>query len=191
MELHEKLVQIRKDKKLKICQLHNKIQEVFGKKAISYRTLLRVENAHTSGRDSSLYQMCLALGTTVRDVKKSVADTTPSIVNYVAKKNRDSHFIYNEKVFSDVVTAPQRKMYASEMVLLPKGETRIEQDSNEKGEKLVYILRGKLECSIADKKITVKKDDCLSLDSAQPHSFRNPTTRKTRCLIVQHPNSAK
>jgi len=71
MKLHEKITQLRKERGLKIKDLHDKLKEIFGDKALSYRTLLRIEKGYTDGRGSSLYQICLGLGILLKELRES------------------------------------------------------------------------------------------------------------------------
>ena len=74
MRLHEKIKKLRKEKNLRIRDLHNKLKELFGAEALSYRTLLRIEKGDTVGRGSSLYQICLGLGLTLKELKEGTEE---------------------------------------------------------------------------------------------------------------------
>ena len=188
MKLHEKITQIRKEKRLKIKDLHNKLKEIFGNKALSYRTLLRIEKGDTGERGSSLYQICLGLGMTLKELKEGTEEEL-GIADYIKKSKREGRYIYNQKAYAEILSGPKRQFLALELVLEPQGKTKIEKDpeAEEEFEKWVYVLKGELTCIVKDTKFILKKGDCISFDSSLPHSFENNTSGETRCTIIQNP----
>lgn len=187
MRLHEKIAQIRREKNLKISDLHNRIKEIFGDKALSYRTLLRIEKGDTDGRGSSLHQICLGLGVTLKELREGTEEEF-SIADYLKKSKRQGRYIYSEGVYAEILTGAKRKFLALELVLDPGGRTQIEKDP-ESGEfeKWLYVLRGELTCIVKGVKFILKKGDSISFDSTLPHSFENTSSQQTHAIVVQNP----
>lgn len=188
MKVHQKITKIRREKGLKVKDLHNKLREIFGNKALSYRTLLRLEKGHTDGRGSSLYQVCLGLGITLEELKKGTQGEV-GVADYIKKNSRKGGYVYNEKAFTEILTGPKRKFLALELTLEPKGKTKIERDpeGKEKFEKWIYVLRGKMNCLVKGVKFSLGKGDCISFDSSLAHWFENDSSQRASCLIIQNP----
>ncbi|MCP4651921.1 MAG: cupin domain-containing protein [Candidatus Omnitrophica bacterium] len=188
MQLHQYLTQIRKDKKLKIQHLHNKIKKIFAKKAVSYRSLLRILQGHTQGRESSLYQVCIGLGITPAQLKENIM-SQPDAIDYIKRSLRKDKYIYNENASAELLAGPERSFLTMELTLKAKGKTKPQgaTTTEVKSEKWVYGLFGKTTCVIDDKTYQLDKGDCLSFNGNLPHYFKNKTSKKAQCLIVQTP----
>jgi quercetin dioxygenase-like cupin family protein len=185
MEIHEALAQFRKEKKLKITELHQRIKKAFGPKTITYRTLLRVLMGHTAAREVSLYQICVGLKITIDQLRARAGK--PQGTRYLKRSLRRDHYIHNAKAQADILTKLGQKIMSMELTLAPRGETKVEQAPDKRRiiEKWVYTVRGKLVCFVDNRAFTLKKGDCLSFDANRPHYFKNKTSKKTQCLIVQ------
>ena len=187
MDPKERIVSIRKSKNLKIKDVHNKLVQVFGKKALSYRTLLRAEKGLHEERDSSLYQLCVGLGVSLKELTDGLKEKTIAEAYYIKFNKRKNRCVYNENVFSDILTSPERKFLAFELTLKSKGRTKPEKDIKENYEKFIYITKGKVNCVIGDKTFTMQKGDSLSFNSSYEHYLENKASKKSRCLVVHNP----
>ena len=188
MKLHEKIAKIRKKKGLKISDLHRKLKSIFGNKALSYRTLLRLEKGHADGRGTSLYQICMGLNITLEELKKGT-DEDIFFADYMPKNRRQGKYVYSDKATAFILSGAKRNFLPLELVLEPGAKTKIEKDPDGevKFEKWVYVLQGELNCVVKDKKIILKKSDCVSFDSRLAHCFENTSSKKTSCIIIQNP----
>lgn len=188
MRLHQKITQIRKEKGLKISGLHNKLEEIFGNKALSYRTLQRIEKGQTDGRASSLYQICLGLGITLKELREGTEEEL-SFADYIRKGKREGRYIYNPTAYAEILTGQKRRFLALELVLKTQGKTQVEKDpkSKERFEKWIYGLKGKIACIVKDTKFIIEKGSCISFESSLPHSFENNSSKESRCIIIQNP----
>jgi transcriptional regulator with XRE-family HTH domain len=193
MEIKDRMIQIRKEKGLKLKDIQDKLISIFGKKeALSYRTLLRAEKGQHEERDSSIYQICIGLGVSLEEFTKGLVVEVGD-AKYIKHNNRRNKSIFNETAFADVLTPKTRKMSAIELILSPKGKTGILQDIGEKGkfEKFVYGVKGRIDCIIEEKKFSLRKGDCLSFDSTFPHYFENRGTKKNRCLVIYNQGNVR
>ncbi len=188
MKLHEKITHIRKEKGLKLQDLHRRLQEIFGDRALSYRTLQRIEKGQTDGRGSSLYQICLGLGITLKELREGTEDGF-TLADLVRRSKRQGRYIYNEKSYAEILTGLGIRFIALELVLEAGGKTKIEKDPVDEGkfEKFVYVIKGKITCIIKEKRFILKRGDCLTFDSRLPHSFQNETSSQARCIVIQNP----
>lgn len=188
MKLYQKITKIRKEKKLKITGLHNRLVDLFGGNALSYRTLLRIEKGHTDGRASSLEQICMGLGVTLKELREGTEEEF-TIADYIKKHEREGKYIYNEKAFAEILTGAKRKFLALELVLEPGAKTKIEKDPEtlEGFEKWIYVLMGRIDCVVRNVRFTLKKGDSISFNSSLPHYFENNTSKITRCIFIQNP----
>jgi len=188
MELREKIKQIRQEKRLSREELYERLKDIFGDKAVKPNTIWRIETGLTSARASSLHQLCIGLGVSLKDLLGEI-EPESRLVDIVKKEKRIDQYIYNQKAQAEILTPAQRSFLVQELILLPGGATRTEEDPIEKGkfEKWVYCLAGKLTCIVGTERHTLNKGDCLSFESNIPHYFQNNSSKKSRCLIVQNP----
>jgi len=188
MKLNEKIRKIRKEKGLTLLEFHQKLKEIFGEKALEYNSLARIEQGKTKPRISSLTQICIGLGVSLRELKEGLEEGF-ELVDIVKKNKRIDKFTYNPQAYMEILSPLKRNFLCGELVLEPGAKTPTEQDPIEerKYEKLVYCLKGEITCHITQKIYTLKRGDCLSFESSLPHYFENKTSKKTISLIIQNP----
>jgi len=188
MQIYEKIKQIRQEKRMSREELYERLREIFGDKAVAPNTIWRIESGLTAARASSLHQLCIALGVSLKELFGE-AEPESKLVDIVKKKKRIDQYVYNQKAQAEILTPSNRKFLAEELTLEPGGQTRTEENPIEiaKFEKWVYCLAGKITCVVGTERHTLDKADCLSFESNIPHYFENNSSRKARCLIVQNP----
>lgn len=188
MELREKIRQIREEKGLSREELYQRLKEIFGDKTIQPNTIWRIESGLTSARASSLHQLCIGLGVSLKDLLGEI-EPESKLVDIVKKNKRIDQYVYNQKAQTEILTPHHRRFLVQELTLLPGGQTRTEEDPIEVGkfEKWVYCLAGEITCVVGTERHPLNKGDCLSFESNIPHYFENNSSRKTHCLIVQNP----
>ena len=189
MKLHEKIESLRNEQNISRQILYYRLKEIFGEKAITYRTLERIEKGDTDGTSSSLHQIAMGLGVTLKQLWEGTEEENP-LIDCVRRYNRKkSRYTYNKNAYAEFFTGAHAKFLAGELVLRPKAKTIIEQDpeSEEKFQKLVYVVRGTVICKVNDKDILLRKGDSLFFYSHLPHLFLNPSSIESRCVVVQCP----
>jgi transcriptional regulator with XRE-family HTH domain len=189
MKLHEKIRQVRKEKGLTMVALKDRLREVFGDKALRYNTLYRIEKGLRDARFSSLSQICMGLGVSLKELKEGTEEEGSLLVDIVTKREKIAQYIYSNKANAQILTKDKQPFLALRLVLEPDGKTNLEQDPAELGrfEKWIYCLRGKITCHIGKDKYNLKKDEALCFESSIPHYFENSTPKKTSCIIIQNP----
>jgi len=216
MKLHERIKQIRTEKKLTLKELHRLMLNDFKEGAITYRTLQRIEAGDTDGKGSSLHQICTALGMSLSELKKGTEEEN-NPVDLIKRRKRLGRYVFNESAYAELLMRQNRNFIAVELVLKPRGKTRLEQDPELildeekkqqikqilkslnpsapvleeykvlKFEKYVYCLKGSVACYIGKDKFILRKGDGISFESSQPHWFENASKAESRCLIFQNP----
>ena len=188
MELHERIKQLRQEKKMSRENLYERLRDIFGEKAVKPNTIWRIESGLTAARASSLHQICVGLGVSLKEL---LGQTEPEskLVDIVKQNKRIDQYVYNQKAQAEILTPPQRSFLVQELTLSPGGQTRTEEDPIEVGkfEKWIYCVAGKVTCVVGTEKHTLNKGDCLSFQSNIPHYFENNSSRKARCIILQNP----
>ena len=188
MEISEKIKMIRKEKKLSREELYLKLKEIFGERSILPNTIWRIESGLTAPRTSSLHQICVGLGISLKDLLEGIEEET-KLVDLIKKGKRLEQFVYNEKARAEILSSAKLPFLAQELILLAQGKTPVEEDPIEVGkfQKLVYCLSGKITCTVGTEKHILNKGDCLSFESNLPHYFEYSASRLSRLLIIQIP----
>lgn len=189
MKLHEKIRQTRREKGLSLLNLEQRLKEIFGSKALRYNTLYRIEKGLRDARISSLSQICIGLGVSLKELKEGTEEERSSLVEHIKRRDRVAQYIYSQDAQSEILTREKQPFLVLRLNLGPQGKTKIEQDPIELGgfEKWVYGLKGNITCVIGQERHNLKKDEALSFESTIPHYFENNTTGKAVCLIIQNP----
>ena len=185
MKLYEKIKKIREDLGLTIQDVHDRGITIFGsKKAMSYRTLQRIEKGQLA-KFSSVLKICCALGITLEELIK---DTELEDRMVIRKNERLDEYTYNDKVYASITSCPSRSFLALEMTLKSGGKTMVEQSPESKSfEKWIYVVEGELTCTIGKEKFILKKKDTVSFNSSIQHYFENTSSKKCICTIIQNP----
>jgi transcriptional regulator with XRE-family HTH domain len=216
MKLHEKIKQIRQEKGLSLQELHRLMLNDFKEGTITYRTLQRIEAGDTDGKGSSFHQICTALGITLSELKKGTEEENKP-VDLIKRNKRLGRYVFNEKVYAELLIRQNRNFMVQELVLKPQGKTKLEQDpelslDEEKAEqvkqilkgphlhapvledykifkfeKYIYCLKGRIACYIGKDKYLLKKGDGISFESSNPHWLENISKAESRCIIFQNP----
>lgn len=189
MKLGEKIRLLRKEKGLSLVKLEKKLVEIFGRKALRYNTLYRIEKGLRDARVSSLSQICTALGVSLKELKKGTEEERLDFIHYFKKQDKVSQYVYSEKANLQILTTEKQPFLGLRLILEPGGKTRVEQDPNEPGgfQKWVYGLKGNITVFIGKDKYVIHKDDALCFESNLPHYFENRTSKKASCIIIQSP----
>jgi transcriptional regulator with XRE-family HTH domain len=188
MELYEKIKEIRQEKRLSREDLYKKLNGIFGERTIKPNTIWRIESGLTSARASSLHQICIGLGVSLRDILANISPTT-TLADFIKKGKRLDQFVYNDRALAENLSPAHLPFLTQELTLSPGGTTDTEEDPIEvaKFEKWIYCLSGKITCVVGTEKHLLDKGDSLSFESTILHHFENNSAKKSRCIIVQNP----
>lgn len=183
MKLHEKIKQVREELGLSIQDVYLKGRQVFGAKAMSYRTLQRIESGYIA-KFSSVLKICCAMSVPLARVIK---DTELEQRLLIRKNERLDEYTYNDKVHASVVSSPASSFLSLETLLEPGGRTAIEKAPPGRHEKWIYVVEGRLNCQINEELHELHASDSISFDGTMPHSLHNPGPRRCRCLVFETP----
>lgn len=189
MTLGEKIRQVRKRKNMSLRDLEKRLKDTFGEEALRYNTLYRIEKGLRDPRVSSLSQICLGLGVSLKELKEGTNEERSSLIDFVQKTDKTARYMYSEKAYAQILTAEARPFLALRLVLEPGAQTKPERDPTELGkfEKWIYGLKGDITCVVNQDRFIVKKDDVLCFKSNLPHYFENNTQQKAVGLLIQNP----
>lgn len=188
METFQKIKEIREKKRISRAALYQKLKSIFGAKAIKPNSIWRIESGLTVARTSSLHQICVGLGVSLKEILGE-PQTKTQLIELLTQKQRLEQFVYDAKARAEILSSATLPFLAAELVLSPGAVTKAEEDPIEiaKFVKWVYCLSGKFDCFVGTEIQTLSKGDCLSFASNLPHHFGNPYTRKARGLVIQDP----
>lgn len=189
MTLGEKIRETRKAKGLSLRDFEKKLREIFGGRALRYNTLFRIEKGLRDPRVSSLAQICLGLGISLKELEEGTKQETSGLVDHIKKGDKTAQYLYSEKAHAEILTPDKRAFVVLKLLLEPGAQTKPERDPGELGpfEKWIYGLKGKFDCVVGEERFTVGRGESISFDSSLPHFFENNTPQKAACLIIQNP----
>jgi len=189
MKLGEKIRQVRLERGLSLTDLEGRLKEIFGKKALRYNTLYRIEKGMRDARISSLSQICIGLEISLKELKEGTEEEKLSLVDYIKKRDKIAKYVYSSNAQAEILSKEKQPFLALRLVLNPGGKTNLEQDPIELGrfEKWVYGLKGKVSCAVGQEKFILGKDEVICFESNIPHYFENNTLQKAACIIIQNP----
>jgi quercetin dioxygenase-like cupin family protein len=189
MKLHEKIRKMRKEKKLSLIALEKRLIEIFGAKALRYNSLYRIEKGMREARVSSLSQLCVGLGISLKELKEGTEEEKYYLVDLIKKRDKTAQYVYSERAYAQILTSEKQSFLGERLILDAGGKTNLQQDPLELGkfQKLVYCLKGKINCVVGQEKYLLRKDDTLCFESNIPHYFENTSIAKATCLIIQNP----
>lgn len=193
MRLGDKIRYIRKnDKKMKVKDLHEKLTYIFGNNAISYRSLIRIEKNQRKARLKSIHQVACGLDMDVKDLLSGTEREEPEekaiLADIIRKKFRPGKFTYSDKAHIEIVSSKDASFMCTELVLMPGGSTKIEEDT-EGAETLLIVTKGRITANIYNEIHTLGVGDSLYFKSHLPHHFENRDSKLAKGLVVQNPKS--
>lgn len=195
MKIYEKIRHIRRDVlKVSLKDFHKRLEQIFGDKALTYHSLCRLEKGYRSDiRLKSLYQICTGLGISLKELREGTDQEESKIVSVITPKDReDDKFIYNDKAYAEVLSTHHLRFLAMELVMLPGGATKEEEDPLDANrfEKLLIVLQGEINAYVGGERHLVKKGYAISFSSNMPHRFENPSQKvRARAILIQNPKS--
>lgn len=196
MKIGENILRIRKEKGLKRMALLRTLRFIYGKAAIDYRTILRIETCQiVKGRLSSLLQIADALGVKVDDFYKDTEfenkSGTEESLEGAAITRADAtggSFNYSKNASIEIIS-PEKSPYIMFLLRLgPGGQTKMEQDP-EGTIKFLYVIMGEIKISVGNIERTLYKGDSIQINSNKPHYFVNISKKKARGLLYQNPKN--
>ncbi len=189
MKLHDKIRQIRKEKGISLTDLEKRLVDLFGKKALRYTTLYRIEKGLRDGRIASLSQIAVGLDVSLKELKEGTEEEASTLVDINKRKDKVAQYLYSDKAYIQMLTKEKQPFLGTRLVLEPQGKTRLEQDPIELGkfQKWIYVLKGEITCVIGENRFTAHKDETLCFESTLPHYFENNSSKKAVAIIIQNP----
>ncbi len=193
MKLGEKIRHIRKtEKQLKLKELHEKLISIFGNRAISYKSLIRIEKGQRDGRLKSIHQIACGLGINVKDLLTGTERDTPNeeqvLSHIVRKKTRLGKFTYSDKAHLEILSSQECPFLGVELVLAPGGKTKQEEDP-EGTEMLLILTKGQITAHVLNEVHQLSPGDSLHFKSHIPHYFENAKEKTAKAILIQNPKS--
>ncbi len=193
MKLGEKIRYLRKNvKKMKLKDLHRKLQIIFGERAISYKSLIRIEKDQRDGRLKSIHQIACGLGLDVKDLLAGTERELPHEKAFLAeimrKSSRTGKFTYNDKAYIEILSSEKSSLMGVELVLEPGGITKEEIDPDGT-EMLIVCIKGRITVHVHSEVHTIDSGDSIYFKSHLPHHFENRENKTAKGLLIQSPKT--
>jgi quercetin dioxygenase-like cupin family protein len=196
MKIGDNILRIRKEKGLRRMALLRTLRFIYGKAAIDYRTILRIETGQiVKGRLSSLLQIADALGVKIEELYKGTefedkAGTEESLegISIMRAEATGGSFNYSKNA-SIEIASPEKSPYIMFLLRLgPGGQTKMEQDP-EGTVKFLYVFAGEIKVSVGNIERTLRRGDSIQINSNKPHYFANTSKKKARGILYQNPKN--
>ncbi len=189
MKLHEKIRSLRKEAKISLKELHRRIVFHYGKHALGYWTLSRIElGKHENIRLSSLEQICTALNISLGELYEGVEKDNIENSPLIKRNQRRGGYVFNKNAKFDVVTPSNLDFWMLELTVLPGGQTAPKKSTAEGVSiEFVYVIHGNISCHVGGKIYELKKGDTITFDNHFPCYFKNSSSSKSVLLIYQSP----
>jgi len=188
MKLGEKITQIRVERGLSLVAFAARLKDIFGKNALGYNAIYRIEKGLRDPRIASLSQICIGLEVSLKELKEGTEEEKFSLVDHIKKRDKIAKYVYTN-AHAEILSKERHRFMALKLMLNPGGKTSLEQDPIDLGkfEKWVFGLKGKITCVVGESRYLLAKDEVLAFESNIPHYFENNTTQKAICIIIQNP----
>jgi len=104
MKLGEKIRQVRKEKGLALADLEERLKDIFGKKALRYTTLYRIEKGLRDARVASLSQICIGLEVSLKELKEDTEEEKFSVADHIKKRDKTAKYIYSPDARAEILS---------------------------------------------------------------------------------------
>jgi transcriptional regulator with XRE-family HTH domain len=158
---------------------------------VSAGFLSRLERDLASTSVSNLIRLASVLGVRL-DRLIPVSESGSEPMGYTLRRARDGEGFsagdYRYKALAGGM--PHQTMSAFEL-FYPPGKGEELGTYEHEGEEVLYVLAGKLDFTIAGKRLRLETGDCLQFNARQPHFGRNPGKTPARLLMIvtgHHPS---
>lgn len=180
MELGSKIRKLRKARKMTLVELSES-------SGVQLATLSRIENNKMTGTLESHMNIARALGINLAELLTGI-DNQESNVDLLSKQEHTDVFVHSDSSSFEMLTTKvlDKKMMPILLKIQPGGSTNPEQASFST-QKFIYVLEGKLEISIADKKYALESGATLYFDASAMHSYKNIGDTLARAICVMTP----
>ncbi len=191
MTINEKIRILRKEAKMSLREVHEKIVDLFKDNALSYFTLSNIERGrYKTVRFSSLEQITSALDITAPELFRDVERNTLKVNPHIKRNKRTGKFSYPDGSFFEVITPTDLDFWMIEHTLMPASSSTPEKTVTDLVSiEVVYVVQGRLLCHVEDKTYELAKGDTLSFDNTVIHHYENPFDKKTVFTILQNPKN--
>jgi len=151
-----------------------------------------VERGHKIPTIASLVKLASTLEIDVTALFEEEPPQEPvAIVRKQDRKPFDGPLSHRDYHYESVTyKTPERHLEAFVMTP-PKNDKGSEQLYDHVGEEMVFVLSGKVELILSDRRYGLRKGDCCYFDSSIPHTYRSCSRTPARCLTVIYPVQRK
>lgn len=189
MTIGEKMKQLMDERGLTLLDLESRLKDIFGKKALRFASLYRIEKGLRDPRVASLTQICLGLEVSLKDLKERTEEKKFSLVEIIRRRDKVAKYVYSEDAYLEILSGEEDTFFVGRLVLNPGGKTNLEQDPIELGmfRKWIRCEKGKITIIVGQEKNILGKNEVIRFKSTYPHSFENNTAQQASCIIIQNP----
>jgi transcriptional regulator with XRE-family HTH domain len=163
------------------------LKEVANRTGYTESFLSQVERGLTSPSISSLKEIGAALGIALTHFfeKKTKAQR---ILFLRRGQGKRMNMPAKRAVFCLLApNAPERKMDPLFIVMEP-GSVQGKERYSHRGEEFAFLIKGKLEVFVGDKKYILEEGDSLYFDSSLPHGWSNISQGRTEVIWIASPH---
>jgi len=155
------------------------LEEVAREAGLTKSFISQVEKEQTSASVASLHRICTVLGIRIASLLE-----TPS--SSVLRRTDRTPMSFGGAGVTDYVLTPSREraLQVFETHIEPGGSAGDELFTADVDVDLAYVLRGRLEMRFADRTVVLGPGDALTFSPREPHTWRNPSTKRPTVIIL-------
>jgi transcriptional regulator with XRE-family HTH domain len=170
----------RKDRKMTLLELSRR-------SGVALATLSRMENGKMTGTIDSHMNICKALEISLPDLYSDLESSTRK-VGFRPRKAPPEAAVHARGASSEIL-APNvldKKMMPI-MIRIARGSSTHFDRTKPGVEKFIYLLEGKIEAALGERRYSLSKGDTLYFESSVEHRLRNTGPSDARLISVTCP----
>lgn len=155
------------------------LEKVANEAGLTKSFISQVEKEQTSASVASLHRICTVLGIRIASLLEAPGSS-------VLRRSDRTPMSFGGAGVVDYVLTPSREraLQVFETHIEPGGSAGDELFTADVDVDLAYVLRGRLEMRFADRTIVLGPGDALTFSPREPHTWRNPSTKRSAVVIL-------
>ncbi len=149
-------------------------------------SLSRIETGKMTGTIESHILVAKSLGVRLPELYAEV-DPASATIEYRSQSQNSDKFAAKGTLLTVLTSGTLRKKMLPVLVSMQAGKSSQQEQAPEGVEKFLYLVKGQIEVTAGEKKISMNSGDSLYIQVSVPHSFKNNSSSVSLLLVVTCP----